>query len=80
MPDLTMCPGDECPIKNKCYRYRAVQELAQPYFRDIPFNFEKHECQGFKDINETSASVRNIDDKSWDLIVASDREKSNENK
>jgi hypothetical protein len=71
--DFCMCPGGECPIKNRCYRYRAIHDLAQPYFRDIPYDFVKNECQGFKDINKTSAPVRKIDDESWDLIVAKDR-------
>tara|TARA_R110000868_G_scaffold228587_2_gene481537 strand:+ start:1111 stop:1338 length:228 start_codon:yes stop_codon:yes gene_type:complete len=75
-----MCPGNDCPIKNKCYRYRAVQDLAQPYFQDIPFDFKNNQCNGFKDIDKTSGPVRHLDDKSWDVIVAKDRSKSNENK
>jgi hypothetical protein len=78
MPDFCMCPGDECPIKNQCHRYRAVRDLAQPYSTNIPFDFEKQECNGFRDINETSAPVRQIDDKSWDLIVANGRKSTGE--
>lgn len=73
MSDFCMCPGDQCPIKNQCYRYRALPDITQPYFQYIPFDFENHECAGFKDINETSAPIRHLDDKSWDLIVAKDR-------
>jgi hypothetical protein len=80
MPDFCMCPGDECPIKNQCYRYRAVQDLAQSYFRDIPYNFVKNGCKGFKVINETSAQIRQLNDQSWNIIIANDRKKLSENK
>jgi len=70
-----MCPGDECPIKSQCNRYRAVPNLAQPYFQEIPFDFKKNECAGFKDIDKTSAEIRKTDDHSWDVIV-SDHERA----
>jgi len=50
MPDLVMCSGSECPIKNNCYRHRAVSNLAQPYFLYVPFNAETQTCKGFKNI------------------------------
>lgn len=24
MPDISMCKGGQCPLKDKCYRHRAV--------------------------------------------------------
>ena len=46
MPDITMCQGDNCPIKDKCYRFTAhADELWQSYA-----NFEyKHGCDFFWD-------------------------------
>lgn len=33
MPDITMCMGTGCPLKDKCYRYTAKpDEYWQSYF------------------------------------------------
>ena len=35
MPDITMCSGKNCEIKNECYRYRAIpNEFRQSWFAD----------------------------------------------
>jgi hypothetical protein len=45
MPDITMCKGDDCPLKDKCYRFLASpSEYAQSYFVDAPYDKEKQEC------------------------------------
>ncbi len=75
MPDFCMCQGDDCPLKNQCYRYRAVPDLAQPYLSDLPYDFEKQVCKGFKDVVKTSAPIRQLNDDSWDVIV-SDHERA----
>lgn len=31
MPDISMCKNNECPLKQKCYRYRAVPNHLQTY-------------------------------------------------
>jgi hypothetical protein len=37
MPDITMCPGVDCIIKNKCYRYTAPpSEYRQSFFTSSP--------------------------------------------
>jgi hypothetical protein len=37
MPDITMCPGTDCPQKEKCYRYTAKPcEYWQSYFMKPP--------------------------------------------
>lgn len=37
MPDIAMCPGDGCPKKTDCYRYRAVPTpQSQAYFGTPP--------------------------------------------
>ncbi len=44
MPDITMCPGGDCPVKDKCYRYTAnANELYQMYFVDPPYKDGKCE-------------------------------------
>jgi hypothetical protein len=37
MPDITMCPGTNCPYKETCYRYTAKpDEYWQSYFMEAP--------------------------------------------
>lgn len=39
MPDISMCLGTECAIKDKCYRCTATpSEYLQSYFGEPPFN------------------------------------------
>ena len=46
MPDITMCAGTNCPLKEKCYRYLAkANEYHQSYFTEIPYDKEKKECE-----------------------------------
>jgi len=37
MPDITMCPGTNCPQREKCYRFTArPSEYMQSYFMEAP--------------------------------------------
>lgn len=37
MSDITKCPGTDCPVKDKCYRFTAdASEAWQSYFVEIP--------------------------------------------
>lgn len=39
MPDITMCTGEGCVLKDSCYRYTAQpSEYRQSYFVVPPFN------------------------------------------
>jgi len=54
MPDITMCPGDNCPMKETCYRYKATpSEYWQSYFTKPPFEMVegKIECKHYWEIN-----------------------------
>ena len=38
MPDITMCEGGDCGIKNTCYRHNATPcPYRQSYFVEPPF-------------------------------------------
>jgi hypothetical protein len=37
MPDITMCVGTGCPLKEKCYRYIAKPSEYQYYFMEAPY-------------------------------------------
>jgi len=44
MPDITMCPGTNCPHKEKCYRFMAKpSEYWQSYFTEPPIKDGKCE-------------------------------------
>jgi hypothetical protein len=44
MPDITMCPGTDCPHKEKCYRFTAKpDEYWQSYFMNSPIKDGKCE-------------------------------------
>lgn len=39
MPDITLCHGFECPVKEKCKRFSAKpDEHWQAYFLDPPYD------------------------------------------
>ena len=41
MPDITMCKGENCPMKENCYRYTAEpNEYHQSYFMEPPWFYK----------------------------------------
>jgi hypothetical protein len=43
MPDITMCHGEGCPLKEKCKRHTIKpDEYWQAYFTETPY--ENDEC------------------------------------
>jgi hypothetical protein len=36
-PDISMCPGTNCPYKEGCYRFTAKPGEYQSYFMTPPF-------------------------------------------
>ncbi len=48
--DITKCSGNDCPIKDKCYRYTCkTDEYWQSFFSDTPFEIidNKFTCDMF---------------------------------
>ena len=50
MPDIAMCKGGECPIRENCWRYIAPASRWQSYIETPPFTEEG--CDYFWDVNE----------------------------
>ena len=49
MPDITMCSGQDCPMKDRCYRSTATpSNWRQSYFLGIPLKEDKT-CDHFWD-------------------------------
>ena len=45
MPDISMCSGIDCPLKESCYRAKATpSEFRQAWFCNIPYDHEKEIC------------------------------------
>jgi hypothetical protein len=48
MADITMCPGNDCPLKESCYRYTAIpNEYRQSYFITPPYDEEENKCDHY---------------------------------
>lgn len=45
MPDITMCFGYGCPLKENCHRYLADPDRHQSYFALAPYDIEKEVCE-----------------------------------
>ncbi len=46
MPDITMCRGQGCPVKNRCKRHTSKpDEHYQAYFAESPY--KDGECKYF---------------------------------
>ena len=57
MPDITMCSGSNCPIKEACWRHTAVpNEYRQAFFMNPPFDHEANDCEMFWKIEEDEGS------------------------
>ena len=53
MTDIMICSGENCPLKKKCYRYKAkINYLHQSYFMEAPYDKKKNECVYFFDKEE----------------------------
>ena len=50
MDDTAMCKGDDCPIKEDCWRFMAPASRWQSYLATPPFTEEG--CDYFWDMNE----------------------------
>ena len=59
MPDMALCQGTGCPLKDKCYRYRAYPaEHWQPYFTEVPY--KDGDCDRFMTIRGWEGHLRTV--------------------
>lgn len=45
MPDITKCRGEDCPLKDYCYRFTAEPDEYQDYLTESPI--EGGKCHMF---------------------------------
>ena len=51
MADITMCSGENCPLKRNCKRFNSTAGIWQSYFSVLPYNFETKICKMFWNVN-----------------------------
>lgn len=50
MADISMCSGEKCPLKEKCYRHTAPKsEFRQAYFTKVPYSTLVEGCEYYWD-------------------------------
>ena len=57
MPDITMCVNTKCPVRQICYRYRAIPDEYQSY-ANFKFGFEGAFCEDFWYCDRKKKNVR----------------------
>jgi hypothetical protein len=50
MSDITMCEGIDCPIREKCFRFRTHTDLIQHFFIKTPYEYSH--CDKFISLEE----------------------------
>lgn len=51
MADITMCLGENCPLKRNCKRFTETPGERQSYFSEPPYDWEIKICKMFWNIN-----------------------------
>ena len=66
MPDIALCSNSQCPLRDNCYRYRAIpSKYNQVYTKFRPFRNE--ECDAFWDAREYAPTrLRTVDEVDWE--------------
>jgi hypothetical protein len=67
MPDISLCSGEGCPIKNTCNRFTAKpDDIAQSYFTGVPWNSKEEICLHFMPSFEPEAiTLENAKKLAW---------------
>lgn len=53
MTDITKCTGDQCQLKESCYRFIATSnKLWQSMFSKVPYNKKKRQCDFYWKFNK----------------------------
>ena len=44
MPDISKCKGQDCPLKETCYRFTSKASDWQSYFSETPYDATTNSC------------------------------------
>lgn len=67
MPDISMCSGKGCDLKEKCYRFTAKPSMWQTYFFGTP-NTKPDECDHFWDNSDYNYDIKNNNTEELDIF------------
>jgi DUF2934 family protein len=73
MPDITMCSGHGCPLKNRCYRFRALTHGRQDYFGRPPYDAASGRCADLWDLAGLAPTEARIRERAYHLWIAGGR-------
>jgi Protein of unknown function (DUF2934) len=71
--DITMCPGEGCPLRSTCYRARAVPLGRQDWFGRPPYDPVTQTCAHFWDVARLAPTEADIRHKAYFLWVTAGR-------
>lgn len=71
--DVTMCFGGGCPIRMRCYRFRAEPAARQDAFGAAPWNPLTQRCDAFWDIAALAPSEARIRDRAYAIWLSEGR-------
>jgi hypothetical protein len=73
VPDIAMCPGERCPLKNRCYRFRAFSAGRQDWLAALPFDPFTGRCPMFWDVRPYEAAEDRVRLRAFTLWEADGR-------
>lgn len=47
MPDMTLCANEDCPLKEGCYRYMALDTDPWQSYYYGPYNSKTGKCEDY---------------------------------
>ena len=56
--DITLCPGQGCPVKENCFRFTAEVLGRQDFFGRLPYNFDTRSCEYFISNRPSEEQIR----------------------
>lgn len=63
MPDITMCNGNGCPLKDTCWRHTAKpSEFRQSYFVNPPYDKKEKKCKYYWNDEQNRIDKKRYDD------------------
>lgn len=61
MPDISMCDGTRCVVKEECYRFKATPSpFLQSYFANSPVDLLTQQCEYFWPLTKDSNFKRGM--------------------
>lgn len=61
MPDISMCNGTDCPIKETCYRYTATPTPHWQAYSDFKFSEQLNVCEFFFPMKTKKVLKKKVD-------------------